>query len=428
MITFTQVSAGYQSILLIALFLTLILSLFLLLTVWAKYRYTGKYYFNLAVFFLLFILLVNLRETFVQDTMRVFPGICLDPPMWLSGCVIAGVNLLFFREIVLLRRAKEQMIDRNSIKEAMDMLPGGICYFNANGTVKLCNLQMYRLFRSIAQKDLQKLSELQQALEECGPDTGIICLSKERGTYLFPSGRAWQYREAQVTDKTGRIYTEVVFSEITEQYEKNLELKKQTKILKEISRKLKRLSDNVLILTKEKEVLAAKTKLHDQMGAGLTAVRQMLQQEEPETAGTVKLLRQAVSAIKNDNEYPPEKSDLAKFLQDAETIGVSVDISGVLPACEEQSFVFLTAMRECLANGVRHAGASRFWIKMKELEDSVSIHITNDGAPPEREIVPKGGLRNLVHYVLDCGGKMDIQWKNGFALTVTLPKEKEGTI
>ena len=48
--------------------------------------------------------------------------------------------------------------------------------------------------------------------------------------------------------------------------------------LPEISRELRYLSDNVLILTREREVLAAKTKLHDQMGAGLTAIRQNLLQ------------------------------------------------------------------------------------------------------------------------------------------------------
>ena len=48
-------------------------------------------------------------------------------------------------------------------------------------------------------------------------------------------------------------------------HEKNKILTKQTEKLKEISRELRYLSDNVLILTREREVLAAKTKLHDQM-------------------------------------------------------------------------------------------------------------------------------------------------------------------
>ena len=419
-------SAAQQSLLLVFLFLTLILSLFLLIIVFGNHCDKRKQYLNVSVFLVLFALLVILADAFTQINHGLAPRILFSVPMLLFWCIVGGADLLIILEIIELHRTKGQMLNRNSVKEAMDQLPSGICYFTMSGSVKLCNLQMYRLFRSLAQKDLQKLSELQEALDDCGPDTGVICLSKERQTYLFPDGRTWRYRQTQVSDGSGNTYTEAVFSDLTEQYHKNLELKKQTKELKEISRKLKRLSDNALILTREKEVLAAKTKLHDQMGAGLTAVRQiLLHQGAAGTESAVKLLRQAVSAVKNDNECPPEKDDLAKFIQDAGTVGVKINLSGNLPECEELSFVFLIAMRECLSNSVRHAGATELWIEMQENDRSVSIHVTNDGAPPECEVVPKGGLHNLYRYVLDWGGKMKIQSKPSFALTITLPKAKE---
>ena len=425
--TFTLSSETQQSLLLVFLFLTLLLSLFLLLIVFGNHHDRRKRYLNVPVFLALFALLIVLADDFEQTSQGLASGIWVPVPMLLLWCIAGGTALLLLWEMAGLHRTKGQMLNHNSVKEAMDRLPSGICYFTTSGSVNLCNLQMYRLFRSLAQKDLQKLSDLQEALDGCGPDTGGICLSKELQNYLFPDGRVWRYRKSLVRDGAGTPYTEVVFSDLTEQYDRELELKKQTKELKEISRKLKRLSDNALILTREKEVLAAKTKLHDQMGAGLTAVRRvLLHQGAAETDSAVKLLRQAVSAVKNDNEYPPEKDELAKFIQDAGTVGVKVNLSGDLPECEELSFVFLIAMRECLANGVRHAGATELWIEIQEEDSSVSIHITNDGAPPEGEVVPKGGLHNLYRYVLDCGGKMEIRSKPSFALTATLPKEEEG--
>lgn len=78
--------------------------------------------------------------------------------------------------------------------------------------------------------------------------------------------------------------------DITKQYHEKINLTKQTEKLKEISRELRYLSDNVLILTREREVLAAKTKLHDQMGAGLTAIRQSLMQESADYSDAVRLL------------------------------------------------------------------------------------------------------------------------------------------
>ncbi len=69
-------------------------------------------------------------------------------------------------------------------------------------------------------------------------------------------------------------------------------------------------------------MLSAKTKLHDDMGAGLIAIRHILinnRTEEAETA--MDLFRRAVSAIKYDNAYPQGHSELDRFLQDAEAIG-----------------------------------------------------------------------------------------------------------
>ncbi|MCI6997998.1 MAG: hypothetical protein MR936_14720 [Eubacterium sp.] len=127
----------------------------------------------------------------------------------------------------------------------------------------------------------------------------MIRLSWERQTYLFPDGKAWRYRQSEVKASDGATYTEAVFSDITELYNKNLELKVQIKQLNAISRELKWLSDNALILTREKEVLSAKTKLHDDMGAGLIAIRHILHHNRTEEeANAMDLFRQAVKRHK----------------------------------------------------------------------------------------------------------------------------------
>ena len=55
------------------------------------------------------------------------------------------------------------------------------------------------------------------------------------------------------------------------------------------------------------------------------------------------------------------------------------------------------------------------------------MKITNDGRPPETDVVPKGGLHNLYRHIIDCGGTMEIQSKPSFALTVVLTVIQEGT-
>ena len=421
-------SASAQTMLLIALFLTLILSLFLLLAAYGRQRDKGKKYLHLSVFAFFLILLSVLADAFSRMTEGLAYKAWLPLPMWLLWGITFAADLLLIWDIAGLRRLGRQALSRDSIKQALDMLPSGICYFTSSGSVKLCNMQMHILFRTLSQSDLQTLAELQDALSDCDACSGVIRLSQEMQTYLFPDGKAWRYRQTEVKASDGTTYTEAVFSDITELYHKNLELKAQIKRLNAISRELKWLSDNVLILTREKEVLSAKTKLHDDMGAGLIAIRHILNNDQTEeAANAVDLFRRAVSAIKYDNAYPQGRSELDRFLQDAEAVGIKVDLSGELPRQEELRRVMILAMRECLTNSVRHAGATTLHIAVEKTGDSISMKITNDGRPPETEVVPKGGLHNLYRHIMDCGGRMEIQSKPVFALTVVLPVTKEDT-
>ena len=426
--TFYLSSTAAQSILLAALFLTLILSLFLLIVSFTGHRDKRNRYMNMPIFLFLFILLSELTDAFSRMNKGLEYKTWLPLPLWLLWCIVAAADFLLIWEIVRLRRLKRQELSRDSVKQAMDLLPSGICYFTPSGSVKLCNMQMHILFRTLSQSDLQTLPELQDALAHCDAGSGVIRLSHERQTYLFPDGKAWRYRQNVVTDEDGAVYTETIFSDMTELYHKKLELKEQIKQLNAISRELKLLSDNVLILTREKEVLSAKTKLHDYMGAGLIAMRQILRHNQTEeAANAIELLRQAVSAIKNDNTYPQGRSELDGFMHDAEAIGIKVNLSGELPEQEELRCVMILAMRECLTNSVRHAGATALHVAVEKSGDSISMKITNDGKAPETEVVPKGGLHNLYRHIADCGGTMEIQWKPVFVLTVVLPETKEGT-
>lgn len=421
-------STEAQSILLAALFLTLILSLFLQIVSFTGYRDKRNRYMNMPIFLLLFILLSELTDAFSRMNEGIEYKTWLPLPLWLLWCIVAAADFLLIWEIVRLRRLKRQELSRDSVKQAMDLLPSGICYFTPSGSVKLCNMQMHILFRTLSQSDLQTLTELQDALAHCDAGSGVIRLSHERQTYLFPDGKAWRYRQNVVTDEDGAVYTETIFSDMTELYHKKLELKEQIKQLNAISHELKLLSDNVLILTREKEVLSAKTKLHDYMGAGLIAMRQILRHNQTEeAANAIELLRQAVSTIKNDNTYPQGRSELDGFMHDAEAIGIKVNLSGELPEQEELRCVMILAMRECLTNSVRHAGATALHVAVEKNGDSFSMKITNDGKAPETEVVPKGGLHNLYRHIADCGGTMEIQWKPVFVLTVVLPETKEGT-
>ncbi|MGN1409980.1 MAG: sensor histidine kinase, partial [Eubacteriales bacterium] len=321
---------------------------------------------------------------------------------------------------------KKKTVDRNSIRESINTLPAGVCYFSENGLIKLCNFQMYRLYRSMTQSDLQSVNELHDALLECSRTSGIIRVSGSEPVFLFPDGRAWMYSENTIEAGDGSRYTEVIFSDVTELYERKAEIEKQTKVLKEISKNIRLLSANVAAMTKEEEILSFKTNLHDRLGAGIVAARQVLLHKLPsgEMDEVIRMWKQSVEFIEHDNSSLSNNSALTELLRDAETIGVSVFLDGSLPGDKMILELFVTAMRECLTNCVRHAEGTELYIKCVKENGNFILTVTNNGKIPEHEITPGGGLTNLIRQTGYCGGKIEILSSPEFRLIITMPDRR----
>lgn len=322
-------------------------------------------------------------------------------------------------------RIKKKHALRWAVKEALDTLPSAVCYFTAAGNVKLCNTAMCDLIRKITQNDLQTLDELNEALDSCNQNTGVI---REGNLFLFPDGHAWQYSVDKVTAADGRIYTEAVLSDVTELYEKRQKLQRQSRELKKMYRELKILSANVLEMTREEEILNLKSRLHDQMNMGVAAIRQILRQNttSEENAAAIAQFRRAIQVLQEENAYPQD--DIAEFIRDAEVSGIRVEITGDFPEEKEVLHLLLPVLREACVNAARHADASVLYITAERKSNAVRLLLTNDGRQPQQEVIPRGGLVDLGRMLAEAGGKIEIQSQPQFLLTVTLPigTKKEG--
>ena len=290
-------------------------------------------------------------------------------------------------------RIKKKHALRWAVKEALDTLPSAVCYFTAAGNVKLCNTAMCDLIRKITQNDLQTLDELNEALDSCNQNTGVI---REGNLFLFPDGHAWQYSVDKVTAADGRIYTEAVLSDVTELYEKRQKLQRQSRELKKMYRELKILSANVLEMTREEEILNLKSRLHDQMNMGVAAIRQILRQNttSEENAAAIAQFRRAIQVLQEENAYPQD--DIAEFIRDAEVSGIRVEITGDFPEEKEVLHLLLPVLREACVNAARHADASVLYITAEQKSNAVRLLLTNDGRQPQQEVIPRGGLVDLV--------------------------------
>lgn len=417
---FSTASQTQQSLLMAAILCVLIFSLFSATASFGNKKRKAFAAVDVGLFLLLFVGLVALVTAFSQLHENGSTDISLPLPMWAMWLVTCASFIFLATETVVRYLRRGRYLSRDCVKQAMDMFPCAVCYFAPSGEVKLCNLQMHRLFHSLAQKELQNLDDLTRALDGCDEKTGIIRLSDVRQTYLFPNGKVWRYSQNKVTANS-KIYTEALFVDVTELYEKNLELHRQTSQLQKISVEIKRLSDNVQTLAEERENLVAKSKLHDLMGSGLLAIRQILRQKTTsrENAAAVMQFRRAVGILREENVRP--QYDVVEFIRDAKVSGIHVEISGCFPEEKEVLRFVLPVLREACVNAARHADATVLFVDVKARENAVVFQITNNGTPPKSEIVPRGGLADFKKRTEEAGGTMEIASKPAFCITLTLP-------
>lgn len=342
----------------------------------------------------------------------------------------------FFKSIV------KKFADKNSVKEAFDTLPEGVCYFNADGLTELCNLQMYRLCHMMMDRDVQTLDELINAFDN-DLSNNIQRVSDRSRVYIFPDGSVWDMSMNDVTTSDGAKHTEVILFNVSELYEKRMELVRQTQELQKVASDIRSLSENLQEITQEQEILAFKTRLHDRMGAGLIAIRHGLTDfdntDSEALAHSVSIFQNAVRQISeesmDDNVAEHDRAaEIANLKRDAAMMGAEITVDGAMPAEKEAADVFMIAVRECLTNGIRHAGATQINAVIMQRDaarsgssDNVGgyycLMITNNGKRPEKEITPGGGLLNLKRHVKNAGGSMSIQSAPEFMLTVEIPAD-----
>ena len=304
----------------------------------------------------------------------------------------------------------------NAIKESFDRLPTAACFFDCSGSIVLCNRQMYKLSRYLLDSDMQYLDEVEEALSAL--PNGIVQIPNVENTYRFPDKTVWRFEKTEVTDRYGENYIQLTAADVTELQRALVQLSDDSKKLAEDSEKLKQLSDNVGALAREKERLAVKSAMHDNLASCITLTKQYMTGEiDGIDADIVCREWEKVIAFRDAIGLSAKE----KLLDSAKTGGVTVRIRGEEPTGGEAELMY-TAMQVCLTNAIQYAKATEIYANIWENECSYTVIIRNNGKPPEKKIAEGGGLTNLRHRIENSGGRMTVQSLPEFSLAIEMPK------
>ena len=304
----------------------------------------------------------------------------------------------------------------NAIKESFDQLPTAVCFFDNLGGIVLCNRQMYRLSQYLFQSDMQYLGEVKISL--ASPPDGVVRLSDMADTYRFPDKTVWQFEWTKVTDRYGEVYTQLTAADITELHRALVQLADDNRKLDEDAKKLRELSENVEAVAKEKELLAAKSAMHDSLAACITVTKQYLAGDLGEVDAGMVLQEWEKSIAFREAALLSAKE---KLFHDAKSSGVMVQMKGEEPKGSAADLMYV-AMQVCLNNAIQYAQATELEINIWNNADNYTVMIGNNGKQPEQTIMEGGGLTNLRHRIEAAGGTMNVQSLPKFSLIIDIPK------
>lgn len=317
---------------------------------------------------------------------------------WAAGWSVAGAAAFLIctaLALVLYRRRYRRMLSGNSIQESTDKVPLGLCFYYPDGVPILINARM-------------------QHLAECVTGSAItnaeVFCRRVDGKTIEADGRYYRFCSADM-DCNGGTVRRLWAMDITDLHRLAMALDAENAARKEINQRLRAYSRQVEELTREREVLKAKMDIHDKMGRMLLETKIFLEDGNGDYTSIADRWYRTLTLFTTQfwREHTP--ADVQALEQMAAAMHLQLQMNGM----PEQT-VFLEAVRECMTNAVRHAGAGAMYVQATPHR----IVITNNGKPPERPITEGGGLTDLRQKVEQQGGTMTIESAPVFRLQIDL--------
>lgn len=337
----------------------------------------------------------------------------LQISVWWWCAVLVLLSVFAIGLCIKLLRWSKTHISPESFAKAFNSVSVGVLFYVEGGLCLLSNNVMNRLAKSITEMPLLNGEEFYKAL---GADT-----------VKTPDGKVWSFRRRKLNVEErmrfGRkqsigVY-ELIATDVTETVIKNQQLSDDNEKLRRINKELADYNRDMQDSIRRKEILSAKTNIHDEMNRLMLSTAHALgETDETKRKEILRLWqRNALLLCKEASESKP-----IDFLADLSVIADSLGIQFIcndLPELSDVSVrrVFVQVAREAMVNAVKHGGAKTMAVSAQKKDGGCRFVFANDGIC-EGEVVFGGGLHTLEKMVSDIGGKLTVENNDGFAVVL----------
>lgn len=428
MLRFVDIPHPFQVVLMISLLISLGFSFFLWMLTTTIRRKFITYHYSAIMWISLFIVLFLL-----QIELDTGKALISWYPVWAHVIFVAAMFVMNHVAYISEISRRRSNFTRNTVREALDNLPMGLCFSNAEGRIFLANRSLYQLARQFTGVDINNLEVFWKLINEDKLDDKTLRLI-DYCTDNMVTLRTAGDDIYQVMRKTVVIghnnYTETSVYKVTRLHELREEIASENERLKQQRVEIRELADKMVRLNHEEELINRKIQIHNEMGQYILATRQLLQKggsiEEyySSAIGWQNMTRQSISM---EDKYKKNYSELLdEIISIANDIGCQVIIEDSVPMELFEEPLARQAVRESIINAVRHGGASEIHLDCENNKNEIKLIISNNGEFEDMKAKPRGGLKNLEDGLRSQGGKLEILAKDKFSVIITFPIKIQG--
>ncbi len=331
--------------------------------------------------------------------------------------VLMTVNVYF---VIDERAFRKSTITRSSIKEGVDKLSSGLCFYKNDGRVVLINRRMNELSFEIGGREVRDACAFWEMLNSGETKPGVERLSfGSRPSFRLADGSVWTFAYEKLDDihQISAADTTQIQAVMDELKAKNIELTA-------LNLRLKKHGENVDELTRSKERLETKARIHSDLGQALLSTRRFLLDEDSVQPVPLEIWQHNIAMLRKEAAMQEREQPMEMLSRIAESIGIAIEYKGEITQNEDVQKLFVQAASEAITNAIGHAGAKTLYIELGEDEYFHTACFRNDGHNPCEEITEGGGLGSLRKKIELAGGSMSVSIDPEFVLCVKIPKER----
>lgn len=407
-----------------ALIVTLTLFHFVINLVWHSHKTVSIV--NAILLLLEYLYLSFLHESYSvtlfapQQEISAIANAFYHMPVWLAWMAAVAFLLLTALGIFCSDRWHRRHIGKTSVKESVDKLPVGMCFYDEKGQPLLTNSAMDEICVELTGYTVLDGKLLWGTLTRGLALSGVTFVQAgEAPIVKLPDGTIRSF----ICHRIHPSLTELIAADVTQQYALGEELKKENEQLRHMNARLVEYGEHIVAITRERELLSAKIHIHDEMGRLLLSLKRAMQLpvSDEEKQYLLSQWRQIVQLLTDGAQRRNAREEMDSY---AKALGIRLIVNGEIPEDERMSEVMLVAVKECLTNTLAHADGDELTVTVREDADIYCLDCTNNGIVPRTPIREGGGLSSLRKLTERAGGTMHIAIAPKYTLSITLPKEE----